>query len=449
MNTKLTKPNNINDLKADSILPEVIALIDDVFLNEDGFYKFRRHPKDIYILAYVHCLPSMVDLIRAMISALGVTASKIVILPKVYSRIESAAEQLRQLGVSVVEYKVCFEYGYYDESAWSSIEDACRIVHDRVVKGKSSDSRVVLVDDGGLLTECWHKLYNAERIETVSVQQTASGMWRRPFVSRIPKINVANSAAKRNFESYIIARAVANKADSLGVTNGKTRIGVAGYGAVGRAIAHVFDTQGKEVIAYDKIILNEEKAGRIVKTKNQKKIIEQSEVIFGCTGVDWCLRSLFNDYANKPVLISCSSRDVEYRSIIREYGEKTRDKCDEIQQFGEIRINTSKGTSVVMNGGFPINFDRKYEWEKKQDIVLTRALILIGILQAISIEVYGKYDDSIMLAPKAQRALVEKWIMEDREAVTRDAISEELDKIYTDAQNESWWIAMSSGKQIV
>ena len=102
-----------------------------------------------------------------------------------------------------------------------------------------------------MLTETWWRLYGAQSFEVVSVQQTASGMRRKPEPSVLAKIDVARCAAKRHFESKIISEGVLKKVRALDIIQGASKVGVAGVGAVGGALARSLVAKGKQVNLYD------------------------------------------------------------------------------------------------------------------------------------------------------------------------------------------------------
>lgn len=419
---------------------EALYVVDDLLLQKDGM-SYQKHPQDVYILAYIHCLPSTVSLIQSLVWQTGVLPRKIVILPKVYSLIEGAVELMKSLGVSVIEQSMCFKYGHYDEAAWEAILLACKIMREKIERNKhgANRARVILVDDGGLLTGWWSKLYRYDNIDVVSVQQTASGLWREPYSTMIPRINVAHSAAKKIFESKIIARGVAKKISAMNLFTGEERIGIAGYGAVGKAVAHKYREEGRKVVVYDRVYQEKIEEREITKTESMRRMIISSDIIFGCTGRNWYPVEVCRMIGGKKIYVSCSSRDVEYKGIMAELGEKIEDACDASQQFKDVEIYTDSGKATVKNGGFPVNFDRKREWESRQEIILTRALVLIGIVQAMSINTDREYKDVIMLGPNTQKYIVEKWIEDVYGRAPDKKILEEYGVTEKEFWDSEWW----------
>jgi 2-polyprenyl-3-methyl-5-hydroxy-6-metoxy-1,4-benzoquinol methylase len=62
----------------------------------------------------------------------------------------------------------------------------------------------------------------------------------------------------------------------------------------------------------------------------------------------------------------------------------------------------------VLNGGFPVNFDREREWERFEEIMLTRKLILEGLFQAKGLS--GTSPRAVMMNPAVQLRIVEEWL---------------------------------------
>ena len=74
------------------------------------------------------------------------------------------------------------------------------------------------------------------------------------------------------------------------------------------------------------------------------------------------------------MLVSASSRDVEFHTLLKTPCAKRRDAG-----FGIVDV-TAPGGAIqrVLNGGYPVNFDRRREWESAREMVLTRLLLFAG-----------------------------------------------------------------------
>ncbi len=216
---------------------------------------------------------------------LSIPGKQIVLIPKSYSTIESAENNLNKLGIAILSEKAPFKPGYYDSSASSLLKSGCQrafsICKEVIKRGRKP--RLVLVDDGGMLTETWWKTFETGEFEVVSVQQTASGTRREPRPSEVAKIDVARSAAKRHFESKIISAGILKKISDLDVLKGSERVGIAGIGALGGALAEDLSKRGKWVHLYD-IKPDYYRPKTSARYSKIGAFLNNCDLVFGCTG---------------------------------------------------------------------------------------------------------------------------------------------------------------------
>jgi hypothetical protein len=393
----------------------------------------------VVLLAHIHCIPSVVYLFEFLIRNHGLQPNQMAILPKRYSTISSAVCSLRKLGITIIENAKQIKPGHYDESAFNALSALCEHGESciRRVEKYGTRSRLVLVDDGGLLAQRWARRYElgeaALDVDVVSVQQTASGVYREPRLSTMPKINVAYSAAKRRFESTVIAGGVVRKIDSLNICTGRKTVGIVGLGSIGKAVASKLRQRAGTIVVYDKAHVTTD----FEIAKKQSDLFRKVDFIFGCTGRNWVKLSAF-DKADKEIrYISCSSRDIEFKQLIQNRFARVIDN----KEFGVIELNGRK-PQLVENGGFPINFDREKEWEWPSEIGLTRALMLAGILQAMCVHLPSN-DWNIQLSTAAQQHLVQSWL------ALCGKQPEDFGVAPADLSSLSWWSSESLGSSML
>ena len=142
--------------------------------------------------------------------------------------------------------------------------------------------RLIIIDDGGIITNRWYKLdlykYN---IELISIQQTISGIDREPNKGKLIKIDVARSAAKRFFDPAYL-QGVLGKVRSLEIMKSGANVGIVGLGWVGSALARELLSAAYRVKFYDHVA--EKNVRGAVRLDNALEVVEESDVIFGCTG---------------------------------------------------------------------------------------------------------------------------------------------------------------------
>ncbi len=395
-------------------LKDISGNVFDMFryIDLDFFEKNADRKKEIaekcVIISHIHCLPSIIPMFEYLIDDVGVDPVNIIIADKSYSTIKSVLERLKRLGVRVLPTPAEFEAGKYDEMAARILSAICWRGK-RQAKRIHQNSRIVLLDDGGMLTSTWLNTSGTENYDAVSIQQTTSGMTLNRTISLIPRINVAQSAAKGHFESHVISSGVCRKAQSLLGGCSAESVGIVGFGVLGKAIALNYLKLGKRIYYYDIRNRINFDHGALNECSSAKSLIERTDVIFGVTGKTWFNQDLFESMDRKrKYFLSCSSRDVEFKDAILKNNSQIRKN----NIFGNFTIrNKNGGEAKIFNGGFPVNFDRRQEWEFPEEIALTRGLILISILQAI----FMKNDEKVSyrpieLSPEMQKQFVHHWI---------------------------------------
>lgn len=133
---------------------------------------------------------------------------------------------------------------------------------------------------------------------------------------------------------------------------------------------------------------------------SQADLLANSDLILGCSGRDVFIDSDVRFSGRSKIFASCSSRDVEFRTLLNVL------PVGRAYETASGFVNDSH--CVVLNGGFPINFDRKQEWERPEEIALTRSLIGEAVVQAA--DLIGAPALGIMQDPVVQASVVRAWI---------------------------------------
>jgi hypothetical protein len=419
---------------------ELLLGVDFQLLVSDG-YERQVRGEDIVILAHLHCLPSTIMFFRILMrDDLSVPCRQIILIPKPYSTIAAVETALKKTGMTVVANSQPFKPGYYDSSASVMLKKGCEEANKacQIIKNKGRKPRLVLVDDGGMLTETWWRSFATGNYDIVSVQQTASGTRRVPSAGEVAKIDVARSAAKRQFESRIIAAGVLKKVSDLEVLKLSKRVGIVGVGAVGGALAEDLACRGRCVNLYD-IRPDYPRPRTSVRYPKLSYFLNNCDLVLGCTGRNFLhVEQLHKVKPNHAIhFVSCSSRDVEFLDLLR-FGQINPSTIGD--GFGRLDVNF-RGTHrhFIENGGFPINFDRVVEQESPDEIALTRALVVAGIFQALCVKVKERRENFLMLSPSLQRALVQQWLHLTGKSAADFGIGADIDSL-------DWWKTHSSGK---
>lgn len=423
---------------SENIIKGILHSIDDHILYDLTKLNYSVSPSDVVVVAHVHCLPSLEILIDSLQNIIGIKKRNIFIIPKPYSSIPSTVQNLMEKGFYVNRTNRYFKPGDYDHSMEEVLKVACEAAF-RTIKStgaRKSRPRVILIDDGGFLTQWWDRLFGEDNIDVFSIQQTTSGVFRPPNQGRIAKIDVARCAAKRHFESAIIAKGVTRKVETVKILDPSKKIGVCGYGSIGKALASSLSDKGYSVSIYDKDPSYKNCKGSRLKLADSKfHLLRKSDVVFGTTGRNWLDEQTIERVRSPKIFISCSSRSVEFLTLIQNYWYDLENSKD---PYGIIFAFKNVGHKIL-NGGFPINFDRKKEWEKGEEIALTRGLTFAAILQVMSMSNELKPRSSIKFFPILQKYVCDQWMLHAHLDTEHFGISE------NEFESLDWWDRESGG----
>lgn len=374
------------------------------------------------VVAHQHLLPSIVPFLEKVASHLE-SPSQLYLLGKPYSTVPEVEQQLGKLGMRVVPTN---NYAGVPGEYRSGINDLLARLWEDVNRSMAdtASEELILIDEGGWLIS---SIPDHLKVFVVScIEQTSSGIRNHP--TDVPMISVAESAAKRYFESPFIANAIVKKMQSQGWIWDGVRIGIVGHGFLGSALSAQLGNMGFEVRSYDP---KANESG--ISAHGIKELIAGSDLILGCTGQDVLDPNVdLSGLAGDKVFASCSSGDVEFNRLIhmvRRYG------ADYGEAFSNIEGYANDGQLMVsiLNGGCPINFDRVTEWEERGDIQLTRNLMLSALSQTLSI---SEFPGSIMLDPEKQMEITREWLRTSRQERSLDiAHSQQI-----------WWAEHSGGR---
>lgn len=398
-----------SDIK--TLLP-VLNKVVGKFRNSD--LKFDR----MLFVCIQHLLYTTVDLIDAL-TELGAVPNNIHIMGKIYSSSPKVIKQVKALGLNHYASSMPSYLGGFEEyfladvkNMWSSIlED---------LKSKNIDGIIILDDGGKSISSIPMEIVRDYKI--FGVEQTASGAaYIKAIKPPFPVIKVASSAAKQHIESHMIAEAVLKKLEKMLQSYDKDLVcGVVGLGVIGQAIALKLLSLGARVIIYDKIESKNYLAGaKSVKEINQ--LILESDNIFGCAGEDITTNLDLASINKTKTFISCSSQDVEFRSILKFI--QCTSFFEKVDVLNDINYSLKNGVNLkIIRGGYPVNLDNSGESVPAHDIQLTRGLLLGGVIQAASLikeQALERTYSQHMLHPKIQTLVVNEWCKSRRGCISK------------------------------
>lgn len=399
-------------IKAKMALPVIHSL-----LTRASAAQIEKPLKKTAIFYVHHSLETSVNLVEAII-ALGAQPKNIFVLEKHYSRCPEVAQKIIELGVY---YQPCSTQISLGGFLTSFVRDI-NWMWSKLIDNIGADIEEILILDHGGHALTYTPSILFEKYKVIGIEKTTSGfinLQEQNLLPPFPLIGVANCAAKKILESPLIAEAVVNKLHSIiPLKDENITCGVVGYGAIGKAVATKLYEMGHKVMVFDsnpeqlKPIKNTK---GLVTTNELSSLIAFSDYIFGCSGQDIAAKSLdpFILSPRDKVLISCSSEDKEFLSLIKAIPQRRVGKSI-TKPLDNIQYRTAMGATIrILRGGFPVNFDHSGVSVPAKDIQLTRALVLAAVLQAVQffrqpqlLEHSGFYS----LNAAAQSFIVNSWL---------------------------------------
>lgn len=414
------------------------------FLEKSLEANLNQPLKNTAVVYAHHPLRTSVDLIKAIIR-LGINSNNFFTVGKHYSECERVVREIEDLGVQYQHCSKQIGLGKFSQSFSRDINWLwSHVVND--LKSKKHIDKLIVLDHGGhALSYLPPELL---KMQIVGIEKTMGGLFNleREGFPPFPVIGVANCAAKRFLESPLIADAVVKKLLPLiPIKKANLTCGVVGYGAIGKAVTDKLISMGYKVIVYDSDsnqLSSSKDEKNMVVTNNLSTLVAVSDYIFGCTGRDIAASNIdsFRLATNKKTLISCSSEDVEFLSLLQIVQRRENGKVA-VKPLADVIYRSDMGAEIkILRGGFPINFDNTGESVPGKDIQLTRALVLAGILQAGQLFNDPELLNSgclYALDPSLQKHIAGDWLKRQ----TSDRFSLKTIENFKDKQ----WIIEASG----
>jgi hypothetical protein len=347
------------------------------------------------------------------IARLGVAKKNIMVVGKPYSSDPKVVEKLAASGFCAEIPKGTWRQGHYSEFFNAAVAKKIT-AFENLRSGCSTDIRIVL-DDGGFCMAQMATRIQKDQI-VVGVEQTTSGLTPfRKIKPSFPVISVATSCAKRFIEPAFVLRAAERKlAKRLENFRGIKHIGIIGLGSIGNYIAAGFLKRGAQLFVYDR---NPDVARKFfsdypkaILCDSASELVEKAGLIFGCAGFEALPRNCWKKLGTgHKTLVSCSSGDVEFKALLRHGGGKPRNHAD---PFSPVDFQFKDLSLTILEGGFPITFDREPISAPLADMQMTRALLLGAVIQAVVCADRRKLNAGglEMLHPVIQKFVVNQWL---------------------------------------
>ncbi len=374
----------------------------------------RKRLNDCAIVVHTHLLPNSEPFFRHLSHL--VSAGQIFIMDKPYSTVPSVYKHLITSGYDItnVHLQAGIPYEY-------SVQRSTELLWKKVIELQKTKAftKLLIVDDGGDLWTSipWSSLHG---VIIAGVEQTQRGIARvQHSTGKFPAIvSVASSGIKKQVESQFIGTAVVKKLREMGIVMNKVKIGILGVGSIGSAIRKTLKYEGINALVYDPAYHDSAKHGNN-SIGSIDTLLNTCDLIIGTVGKDAVVGSALERVQGEKILASASSADVEFGSLL-----KIADPSREPLETQHVSVHNKLSFSIL-NGGYPINFDRIKDSTPDEDIVLTRCMLYIGAMQAaLLLESNTQESGLYRLDITSQRHMIMKWVKDKNASNHLSSISE-------------------------
>lgn len=304
----------------------------------------------------------------------GLKPQNISILGKCYSSCGEVFNEMKEDGIDVSPRS----FSYLSHQPFDSLfhEEVHIFLRSRLPDLLEGNyKKIVVLDDGGKCINVISNFFGKISSQVIAIEQTSAGYHdiKNAYLP-FPVINVARSPIKLTYESPMIAQAGAERLyQSLLAKNiYSEKALIIGGGPIGQAMKarlekemtiSIFD-QNNRLSDFEKEI---------------SEILSHFDLIIGCTGKTSVTEKDHKLLSKKAVLVSMSSSDREFDSVHLRKKVRSNYNCHQDLLIGD---------QLLVNSGFPVNFDGDRENIDTEKIQLTIALITAGILQALEMPFY-------------------------------------------------------------
>lgn len=367
------------------------------------------------VVAIQHCLGSTADMFQQF-QKLGL--KRAIIGEKSYSTHPPSVRKLVDMGYTVVNEPAQLGYGHFDDCIIKTVHDVWIAALTSLQK-RPVETLIILDDGGDLISSTPAKLFNDISYKpkhVIGIEQTRREICHR-FIEGVPfpVINVADSLIKTLLEYPIVANRISTKIiDELhGIFLTKNSVvGIIDSGTIGQSLAKKFLSEGYRVIIYDKV--KRRTSREMLCAHNISALLRFSDIVISCTGTDIMsaqenLSTLLK--RERPiVLVSASSKDIEYNSLLLHIQQETKQSnLLPHNPLETIKYFSISGAEInILRGGIPLNFE---QLTTPEEVWPTNAALMAASLMGVTARSNGKMKEShqFMLDPVAQEAILQHY----------------------------------------
>lgn len=382
-------------------IPDSLPLLEYV----SDMYSLRNTQpfKGYKILAVQHLLGASLPLFETFEKG-GADPEDIHIVGKAYSSHPLVVESLQRKGYNL-DFAKSFEF--IEGLPYDTIleRNILSMINNISLSDRMSD-KYLLIDDGGKAIRMLNSINDGIRNRISCVEQTSRGAnLLQGIPLYVPVVNVARSHTKTIYESPSIAKAMVDEFLSLrdeykrcGILDElNNQVALVGYGFIGENVANRLLAEGFELKVSELDIQRRSIAvsNGLAIVENYRNSFTSAGIIIGTTGGNNISEADLNNARNGVMLANMASSDIEFGAWdLRPRGiivHQNRLPSDEYYLNSQMplpwrslyKVNLHGKNAFLMNGGFPTDFSGKINPIPIENIQLTSALLLGGVVQAV------------------------------------------------------------------
>jgi len=366
--------------------------------------KIKKNLQNTILFFHAHVVPSSLEFFK-FLPKIGLVKDNIFIQGKSYSTVPEIEKELKlsNFNISTSAYPTYF--GEYDNQNKLKADFNCK---EEILKRSKINTKLIIMDSGSALMSSVANILNSNT-NKIGVELTTQGTFGQ---YEYPVIELALCETKKIIESPFIGKSIVFEIERRGLIEQDKTYAVLGCGSIGTSVIKALKEKSINVICYDK------NKGF---NKPLEEIIQEADYLIGCSGTPIINGNIANFIKKDIKIISASSKDTEFKKFFIDLKLNFNKK----NPFSDmINIVNNKKVTLI-NGGFPINFNRLMEVEKEfeHEIILTRGLWLVAILQAINTNYLNPKEKRVVLNKKFQKIALIEWFNLFKDNLTRDRAS--------------------------
>ncbi|WP_298922547.1 hypothetical protein [uncultured Roseobacter sp.] len=335
--------------------------------------------------------------------SLGLAKKNLFVIGKDYSTSAQAMSRYHSDEISASSLGSPYDFSCaFDEPI---VEFARDMIIDLIEGGAN---KLLLLDEGGILARAFKNIPERSDLRLVFVELTSRGLQHVNHLSASSvHIDVGHSYGKQKIESLLIADSMQHFIKKTMTLRKKTdlcKVAIVGVGAIGHALSMCLLQSGFHVETYD--ICNEKGT-----STSMEGALDDARIILSCTGRPIDVKRLLMAAPGRALLFNCGSSDVEFslwryrESLPKIWSIEASSLLTNKLLHRDISIPSNDGHITICNGGFPINLGSGDDPIPEKQIQITRALMLLGVVQGVSEQQPGKHT----LSEKLQHPVISRY----------------------------------------